>query len=832
MRIVVVLLMLLASTAHAIGNGSVTGTPAVSFITSSTGDGTANTTLKNTTAASINVELTKDGSCDPDIDFSVGGGTTFSLGPSATKTVTFTCSSAHVGMERCVVHARDSVSHDPLVDVVGVCEHASSTSLLTTQPTLAFGPVAVGDSATLSLGITNSGGTDISRLAFQTDELDGNFAVSIPCNPDSAACDGKIAPLANGGTQTVLVKCSPTSAGSHTAHLEVASDADSHTATKVTLTCTGTAATVPVFGVTPLVASIGAPVEVRSGSAQTTVYVQNLGTGTLAIDAIHVQDEDAGASGDWQFAVSGTCTLPTCSLGAGQMITIDLTFDPNQIALRRASLVFSFTDTISHSRSIPLNASSTGATLALVDTPSAIDFGTVPIGKSSLAPLFFFNTGNRDTPASIAISPTGPFSLDQPTLIVTPNARATLMATCTPTAPGTAPAMIVASDMDTITDTTLSIGAACTGSTTPLYADPSVISLGEVRSGMSAMPAVTTIMIASTGAPLTLMTPHLDTANASITLGALSSTTTPATFDVTVTPDAEVDLADHIIVSDTTGDTIEIALTGKVVKPAFDPLKALDIGTFCVGQPTTGSPLSLNVTGSATIDVMAPSVTETSGFDIDFVSPTTYPMLVPPNKSATVSVTPRRQNAVIDLSTTLSWPTDIADSGNGAALVSARFIDKGGAISPRGVDFGSQTVHLATDEAKTITLQNCNTTTLELDPPTINPPFYISSPSFPTSLEPAEAAVFSVGFQPTRLGTYDDVLTITSPQLPDAPLTVSLHGVSVNTGSGDNMDAGMDTTEPGTTTFYACSCKTSSPSGVAPILIAFVLIVRRRSGSS
>lgn len=828
---VIALVLVLAGTARAIGNGSVTATPEVSFIASATGDGTANSTLKNVSAGTINVDLVKDGSCDPDIDFSVAGGTTFSLGPGATKPITFTCTSARVGMERCVVHAVEATSRDALADVVGVCEQVSTTSLVASASTLGFGSVAVGDASTLSLGITNTGGTSIDKLSFQTDELDGNFQVSLPCNPDGAACDGWIAPLAPGATTSVVVKCSPVTAGAHTAHLEVASDQASHFASKVTLTCTGTAATVPVLGVTPQIAPIGAPIEVRGGVAHTKVYLQNLGAGALVINAMRIEDADPGAASDWTFAVSGACTVATCNLAAGQSISVDLAFDPSQIGMRRASLVLSYTDTITHSRSIPLRALARGATLALIDTPSAMDFGTVPIGKTSTAPLFFFNTGNRDTTAAVAISPTGPFTLDPAAMLaVSPGTATMLNATCTPSVTGTAPAMLVASDMDTVSDTTISIGAACTGSLAPLYTDPSLISLGEVRSDGGAV--TVTVTIESTGAPLTLAAPRLDNPNPLITLGALSAMTTPATFDLTVTPAAMMDgdLANHVIIADTTGDTILVALTGKIVTPQYDALKPLDVGTFCVGQPTIASPISLDVGGTATLAVMAPTISATSGFNLDFVQPTIYPMLVPPGKSATVSVTPRRQTGVVELSTTLSWPTDDATAPIATAVISARFIDKGGAISPRGVDFGAQLVHLANDQAKTITLQNCNATTLELDPPTINPPFYINSPSFPTSLEPNEPAVFSVGFQPTRLGTYDDVLTISSPQLT-TPLTVSLHGVSYAATTPAN-DAGITDADPGTTTFYACSCKTTSPGGLAPLLIAFAVIFRRRTGSS
>jgi hypothetical protein len=582
-----------------------------------------------------------------------------------------------------------------------------------------------------------------------------------------------------------------------------------------------------VLGVEPPTISIATPTEVVSTIVHTTVYLSNLGTGTLQITDIRPVDVDPGAGFDWTFTLGGTCTSLTCNLSAGQQVSVDLAFDPSQIAARNASLLVSFIDNIGRTRSIPLTGVGQGATLQLFGTPTMLDLGTTPIGKPTAAILHFSNTGNRDTTAALAVAPTGPYVLAPPSMLtVTTTAVADVTATCTPTVPGTASAQITAIDNDTITTTSITVGATCTGTMTPLYASPTSINLGEVR--LDAGPITQSVDLLSNAGQLTIASePHLDVANVNIAVGVPTTTTTPATFDVTVTPQTEGDLATHIIVADSIGDSVLIPITGRIVSANYTVPASLDVGTFCVNQPTAPSNLSLTSAGTATIEVSQPTVPITSGFELGLTAPTVYPASILPSKTATISVTPQRQSIATMLDATVTWTTDTA-APTATTEITANFIDSGGAISPRGLDFGQVKVHLFSDDGQRVILQNCNPGgALELDPPTIKAPFFIDSPSFPTSLEPNETTTFSVGFHPTRLGIFDDTLAISSPQLPGMPLIVQLHGVSI-TDPPPTMDGGQGSDELGSRTFYACSCNSNAPGGGAPIVIALLLIVRRR----
>ena len=811
-----------------VGNGNVVANPLVTFVLTSGGSGSNNAILQNTSVGGFNVELSTDVSCDPGVDFQIIGVNPFSLPGMASKSVSLQCAMGSAGMKRCLVHATDSNTGDALVDLLAVCERAQSATLVPSMTTLDFGTVVVGDVATLPLQLQNTGSTSISRLFLQTTDLDGNFQISIPCNPDGPYCDGPIAPVGSGASATALVKCAPRSAGPHSAQLEVATDTSQHSSARVTLTCVGSPATVPVLGVSPPTVVIADPVEVVSATAHAAVHLANLGTGTLQVTDIRTVDVDAGAALDWSVALAGTCTGTPCNLPAGQQVEVGLTFDPSAIATRHASLLVSFHDTIDRTRSIPLAAVGQGATLQLGGPALALDFGTVPVGRTSALDVPLANHGNRDTTAMLSLMPTGPFSLNPATsALVTPMADKIVTATCAPTSAGVANTTITASSGDVVTAAPVTVNATCNGSTSPLYANPTALALGEIRIDDGA--SGHTIQLLTTGPQLTFTgTPHLDSANTNVTLDAMTSTTTPSTIDVTIDPQAEGDIKTNLVIDDTAGDTLLVPISGKVVTASAAVPDTLDLGTFCVDQPTASSNVALTANGTATIAVATPTVPVASGFELSYTSPTVFPAKLPPGSQVVVAVTPLRQAAATTISDALTWSTDVQGKQTPQTAITARFIDSGGAIAPPILDFGKVPVHLYTDDGQRVMIQNCNTTVLELDPPTIKAPFSIDSPNFPTKLDPNETATFSVGFHPTRIGNFTDTLTISSPQLPPGmPLQVALVGESPMP-VGPGSDAGSGAGPPVSTSFYACSCTSASPGGGAPILLALALVMRRR----
>jgi hypothetical protein len=376
----------------------------------------------------------------------------------------------------------------------------------------------------------------------------------------------------------------------------------------------------------------------------------------------------------------------------------------------------------------------------------------------------------------------------------------------------------------------------CEGSTLDLFSNPTSLMLGEVRNGAGTITR-TVQLLSDSGAPLTLAAqPTLESPNTNITIHPTSGSTTPTSFDVEIAPPTtEGQLSAAILVSTTNGDTLRIPISGRVVKPSYIVASTVDLGTFCVGQATTSSNISLVSDGTATLELMEPTLSSTtSPFDLSLTSPSMYPSSLRAGASATLAITPHRQTAVTTVSDTLTWRTDAVGSLTATTTLSARFTDSGGAIAPPALDFGKVTVHLFSDDGQRVVLQNCNDTPLALDPPMIRTPFSIDSPNFPAVLDPNETIAFSVGFHPTRKGVVSDTLRISSPQLPDGPLEVFLVGEG-EAPEPMTLDAGTGSGDPSDTSFYACACSSGAghPAGVIPIIFAILVVVfprRRRAG--
>lgn len=825
----------------AVGNGDIRPVDGVTVITitSPTGSGSGTATLQNTTAnTTYNVAIGADATCDPAISFSVPGGNPITgFAPQTSRNVNITCPPrGSDAMRRCLLHAENSINGAPLADFMGVCLYGSGAPSLTPlQTSLDFGTVSVGDFAQQTLTIRNDAlDQTITRVYLQTTDLDGNFQLAAPCNPDGTYCDEELATgVAPGGSFSIGIKCKPQAAGTHTAQVLVGTSSFQLLSLGVTLQCIGAATTAPALAIYPTTIAIPAPVDVSGDTASVAVQLENAGGSTLVITDVRTVDVDPGAADEWGYLASGKCTgqiTNMCSLGAGDRVAINLTFDPVAIGRRRAALLVSYREAIDRTVEIPLEAIGHGATLRTDDSP--LIFGSVPVGRTSQLAVELVNDGNRDASVMLSLAPTTtpPFTLSPATsTTVTPGMPRTVMVTCAPTAEGSFTTTVTAQGTDTVAMSALSIDAACDGITGELYANPTAVRLGEVRIGAGTIVRTVQLLSTDAGSPLTLTGPPvLASPSSSITLGQPSSMTTPATFDVTFTPDTMGPLSATILVSTSTGETLSIPLQVTVVRASYITSSTLELGTFCVDQPTTSSNAALVSDGTATIELLSPVLAQSpSPFELVQTDPAVYPHRLSGGGSVVVAITPKRQQTATVVSDTLTWRTDVAAEPTATTDLSARFIDSGGAIAPPALAFGEVTVHLFADNGQRVVIQNCNPTPLVLDPPMIRTPFSIDGPSLPSMLEPNESIAFSVGFHPTRVGPVSETLRITSPQLPGAPLEVMLTGIG---GDGGFMppDAGVGSASFEETTFYPCACSSSRPLGGLPIALSILCIVWRR----
>lgn len=828
----------------AVGNGDVVATSPLTVVTvtSPTGGSSGTATLQNnTTSTSYPVLIGADATCDPEVTFTVAGGNPInSFAAGTSRDITIGCPARdNDAMKRCLLHATNNSNGAPLVDFMGLCLYgASPPSLTPMQTTVDFASVTVGDFVERTIAIRNDGtGAPIRRVYLSTSDIAGDFQFSTPCNPDASYCAIDLtSTVAPGSSFSVGLKCRPQSPGMHTAQVYVGTDTFQLLDLGVTLQCVGTATTQPALAMNPTTITIPSPVEVKLGSATTAVHLANAGGGTLLIKDLRIVDVDAGAADDWTYEAAGDCSgqiTTDCKLESGEQVDIALTFDPSQIGSRHAALLVSYRDTLDRTIEVPLDAVGLGATLRRAFAQSPLAFGMVPVGRSAALGVTLVNDGNRDTMATVVLdaSTTPPFTTTPATTFtVSPGAPRTLTLVCAPAAAGMFTTTATITTADTMSPVTVT--ATCTGSTQPLYSDPTSLQLGEIRINATA-PTISVLLSTTPGTPLTVVgQPTLEAPNAAVTIGPLSQTTTPATFDVTIAPQTAGSVTATILVATSDGETLRIPVVALAVEATYIAADTLDLGTFCVDQPTTSSNLTLLSTGTATIELIAPTLAMSpSPFELSYTAPQIYPHLLAPAKAAVVAVTPHRQRTATTVADTLTWHTDVAGAVTTATSLTARFIDTGAAIAPPALNFGEVTVHLFTVDGQRIVIQNCNATPLVLDPPNIRTPFSIDSPGFPMMLSPNESVAFSVGFHPTRVGTVMETLRITSPQLPGDPLEVTLVGTGAEPEPA--ADAGPGPSPHGDTSFYACSCNSSNrPLGVLPIALAFLvmLLPRRRTG--
>ncbi|MBA3539928.1 MAG: choice-of-anchor D domain-containing protein, partial [Deltaproteobacteria bacterium] len=239
----------------------------------------------------------------------------------------------------------------------------------------------------------------------------------------------------------------------------------------------------PVIAVTPTTLDLGS-IDAAQGTGTGTLYVSNVGTGDLTINDVRAVDSGTGAALDWTYVASGPCggqIPPHCVLAANAQVELAITFDPSRIAVREATLLVSYHDTVDRSMSIPLSGTGTGVTLELVG-PAQLDLGRVPLGITSSVTFQLANRGNRVLDdVALEVTPTGPFTVMPAMTTVSHTATRAITLACTPTQLGIAMATVTASAPEL--PEPLAIMVTCEGTDQALYARPSTIALGEVRTG-------------------------------------------------------------------------------------------------------------------------------------------------------------------------------------------------------------------------------------------------------------------------------------------------------------------------------------------------------------
>ena len=367
-------------------------------------------TISNSGGASVAIS----GATVNNSGFSVSGLTfpyTLPAGGSASLSVTFTPSST--GTDHATLSISSNASNSPFA--VSLTGTTPTAGYLSAPASLSLGSVAVGSSRTQALALSNSGG---SSLTISGATVSGTgFSVSGLTFPYT---------LPAGGSASLSVSFTPSTAGTDNATLSISSNASN---SPVAVSLTGTTPTAGYLSA-PASLSLGS---VAVGSSRTqALTLSNSGGSSLTISGATVSGTG--------FSVSGL-TFPY-TLAAGGSASLSVIFTPSTAGTDIATLSLS-SNASDPTVGVSLTGSGTTSSGTLGVTPGSMSFGSITIGTTQTQSGSLTASGGSVTVSSSSSSNSA-FTLGGVTLPVTLAAGQNLPFTVTfaPTSTATASANI------------------------------------------------------------------------------------------------------------------------------------------------------------------------------------------------------------------------------------------------------------------------------------------------------------------------------------------------------------------------------------------------------
>ena len=734
----------------------------------------------------------------------------------------------------------------------GTLQSAPATVLITaTAPQAHVSPQVINfgsqtlqqTSSSKQVTVSNTG---TAPLTINTLSLTGTNAAEF--NVSSAVPPTTVAP---GGNSTVNVTFSPQTIGSKTATLMIANDAGPSTP----VVLTGSANPPPAISYSPGNIPFGSQ-PVGQTTAATTVYISNVGSGTLTISDLSFAGSNPG-----DFAVS-SATLPI-NVAAGATITVTVTFTPTTTGARSALLLI--TDNASGSPHM-INVSGTGIAPAVTFSPTTINFPNTAVNTTyNSVPLTVTNSGTATLNISgVTFTGTnsGDFSLVSATFPISlkPSASVVLSFAFTPTGSGARVATLnLASNSGNGPNTVTLAGNGIGGGA--LVSNPTSLSFGSVGTGIAkqlplqltnsgtASFAVQSISITGTNAAdFTVTYPTLP-----ITLAANSSTSVQVTFNPSATAARSASL---VVTYNATGSPLTIPLSGTGVGPSVTfSASTINFGSQPVGTPATPVNLVVTNSGAGVLTITSVTDTGTSASDFGFTLPSGLPITVQPSANISIPVT-FTAGAAGTRSATLTFVDNASGSPQTVTLTGTGTVPQI-TVNPTSITFANTNVG-ATSSPSTITISNPGTANLQVTGITssgANPgDFALAPTTFPISIAPNASASISVTFTPTGSGNRSATLSVanstgtpqtvqltgsggsTSSSLTVNPTAINFGTVSTNTTSGAKtvvlsnqggtnvVISGISLTGPNASEFAATSAPlplTVSPGGLSTITVTF-----------
>ena len=663
-------------------------------------------------------------------------------------------------------------------------------------------------SASAMLDFTGTSDTFVGAAITGADAM--YFAFADPVCPGGQTC-APGSPLAL--PASLGLSCTPPDSTMRSATLTVHGNNGSGDLDSTQLNCIPSAGG-PHIRVFPLMVS-PPPIAVNQQEGPYPVTVTNTGGSDLVVTGTLI----GTAPGDW---IADNCIAAPCTIGSGSSTMIGITFAPTDFGNRDAQLELDSNDLADSPTYVDLFGSASGGTLAITTPASGeIDFGTLPRNQLSQKPITAANQGNAPIAVTVA-PPNAPFQASTTGFSLAGGAQNTFQAGCMSAVAGSFDDFITLTAPAAYTGSPAQVHVICTVADTDVQVT-GIFDFGEVRIHTSPISHDVTITN-PTQATVHVTRVAYDASRAGMTLtGGFTSDMALApggtiTATMTLTPNAEVDLAGLHLDVDVDGVSLSFPITGKVVTPhsTLSPAK-LDLGTACIGTTPSGTEMLSN-DGTATLTVLQPVL------DQNFVatpqSPSMYPALLAPGMQASIAVHPSITGATGNLHGTLTWSDDVPSDYS--VDVDVDFIANGAALSPSAVSFGAIAVNQSSP-LQEITLQNC-------DPD----PVTVTIIGIDATAGRADAWTIAPGAGYMKVLAAHEKLTIDAQFVPKqrGSYRAKLKLMTNTTGLEVDLSGEATSTSLAATDFYACSCNSHGGAGGWPIALAIFVIVRRRRGSS
>ena len=339
--------------------------------------------------------------------------------------------------------------------------------------TVSFGNVAMGQSATKTVTLTNTGTEALSVSGIAV--AGTGFTASGPHLPIS---------LASGQSTSISAVFKPTSGNADKGTITITSNAPG-SPSLVALSGTGTTGTTAAatLTVTPSTVAFGS---VAVGSEETqTVHVENTGSEAATISKVTISGTGVSVSG---------MTVPM-TLAAGQTANLTVAYKPLAAGTLTASVSIASNATDA-SVVVGINATATSSTLAA--TPSSFSFGNVVVGSDTTQTIRLQNIGTSQVTISAITPSVSNIAISGVTLPVklASGTSATLTAAYKPTVAGSLTGKITVTSNAVGSPTIVDLSATAAAAAVQLTPSASSLSFGNVTVGSSGTSQLT---VKSTG---------------------------------------------------------------------------------------------------------------------------------------------------------------------------------------------------------------------------------------------------------------------------------------------------------------------------------------------